>query len=379
MRIDGVTPVPTRILSFTKADGELVPAWFGDRDRPWLRDLIEDVHAFCGQRMGTLLQRWRDGDNDPRAGSRQAIAVHVLTGWLRRSAVAAAMREPRRQLFALAAGGMDRETALAQVAASHQLELGQLSEDLFADLPDQRRICLPTPSPESGGLISRANLALARGMLRHASSAEILIRGGSRTVLKTAWLRGMRVAVAQTKTGATRISWQQTTAGARNVLGSIVPLLPWTHRYRLRALCTIGELRGFVVLATGDQMQPSAEPRLYDSKLEQSFAREFVQAMPDWQLIREPIAIATPHGLAFPDFELRPRRGGAPWLCEIAGLRNPKALHAKLSLLDAHPRLILCLPIAAVPSERSTHPRLVAFRRRVPIEAVIEAIQIATV
>jgi hypothetical protein len=36
-RIHGVGPVPTRILSFTRADGELVPALLGNRDRPWLR------------------------------------------------------------------------------------------------------------------------------------------------------------------------------------------------------------------------------------------------------------------------------------------------------------------------------------------------------
>lgn len=372
MRIDGVTPVPAHLLSLTQADGELIPTWLGDRDRPWLRDLIEDAHAFCGQRIGTLLQRWRNGEHDPRAGSRQAIAVHVLTGWLRRSAVAVAMREPRQQLFALAADGVDRETALARTAASHELGVEQLREDLFADLPDQRRIRWPTRGPESGTLICCVNLALARGMLRHAHSAEVLIRGGSRAVLKTAWLRGIRIEVAQTKTGATRLSWQQATAPPRNhVLGSIVPLLPWTHRYRLRAKCTIAGLRGDLVFATGDPIQPSAEPRLYDSKLEQSFAREFVQAMPGWQLIREPTAITTAHGLAFPDFELRPLRGGKPWLCEIAGLRDPSALAAKLSLLDAHPRLILCLPMASVPSAMSTHPRVVAFRRKVPIEAVL--------
>ena len=61
MRIDGITRLPARLLSFTSADGELVPTWFGDRDRPWLRDLLDDAEALAGQPFEVWRRRWARG------------------------------------------------------------------------------------------------------------------------------------------------------------------------------------------------------------------------------------------------------------------------------------------------------------------------------
>jgi len=176
-----------------------------------------------------------------------------------------------------------------------------------------------------------------------------------------------------------RLTWQRSHPhGHRIALASLVPLLPWTYRYRLRAACTIARTRGDLVIATGDPVQPGPEPRAYDSKLEQSFAAEFVRAMPDWVIVREPTAIVTSHGMAFPDFAMQHRDRRPGWLCEVSGLRNPAALTAKLALLDAHPRMILCLPRHAVPNELRGHARIVPFARKVPIHAVVAAITAST-
>ena len=114
MRIDGITRLPARLLSFTSADGELVPTWFGDRDRPWLRDLLDDAEALAGQPFEVWRRRWARGDPDPRAGrTRQRIAVHVLAAWLKRRSRTPPRSELRRTLFELGASGVPREAALA--------------------------------------------------------------------------------------------------------------------------------------------------------------------------------------------------------------------------------------------------------------------------
>lgn len=43
--IAGVAALPTALLCFSQTEGELVPAWLSDRDRPWLRDLLDESAA----------------------------------------------------------------------------------------------------------------------------------------------------------------------------------------------------------------------------------------------------------------------------------------------------------------------------------------------
>lgn len=376
MPIVGGTPVPTRLLSYTLTDGELVPSWLSDRDRPWLRDLIWDSRAFVGRPFTELTRRWQVSVDDPRAGRRQAIAQHALTTMLRASGRPPSRTRIRRQLFALAATGVARQSALHEVAAAHDLTAEQLQATLFHDLPAHRLVTWPEAEIDASMLSLRANVALVRGMLRHAQHIVLDVLGGTRALLKTAWLRGAHVDVLHNQAGTTRLTWQRTVTNPRSdAIGSLLALLPWTNRYRLRADCIILGDRGDVVLSTGDPLQPGPEPRLFDSLLEQSFAHDFARAMPDWVLVREPTAIATTHGLAFPDFALQPPHRAPGWLCEVAGLRDGRALEAKLALLDAHPRLILCLPQAVVVGPLCRHARIVPFRRRIPIDLVTAAMR----
>lgn len=368
MRIAGVAPLPTRLLSYTAADGELVPAWLSERDRPWLRDLVGDAEAFAGRPVGELALRWQRSEPDPRAGRRWPIAAHVLVHWLRRAAQNPPMSHLRQQVFALAAAGADAAQAFATVARRQQLDAAELARTLYADLPHNRIVRWPDPAPDLSHLMWSANLALARGMLRHAVAAEIKLRGAARTLLKTAWLLGVTPTVSTDAAGTTTATWRRGRNGrATRILGSLLALLPWAERYRLRATCQIGVDRGDLVVGTGDAILPGPEPRLYDSHLERVFANDFRRGMPGWTLLREPAALETEQGLAFPDFELRPPGGATPWLCELAGLRDPGHLPAKLALLTAHDRLVLCLPERAVPDALRGHARVVPFRRRVCI------------
>jgi uncharacterized protein len=373
--IAGAAPLPLGRLSFTVADGELVPAWLGDRDRPWLRDLLAAAEAFVGRPFAELALHWRRSDPDPRAGRRHAAAVHVLAHWLRTHAVRADRRAARLALFELVASGHERDHALAVVAAQHRVAVDELAATLYDDLPERRAVRWPEPPPEPGNLALAANTALVRGMLRRAVAAELQVHGGSRTLLKTAWLLGAVPTIRSEPVASTTMSWPDTRTTRHAALPAIVSLLPWARRYRLRATIVLPHARGDLVLTSGDPLLPAPEPRPFDSALEREFARDFVRLLPDWEVVREPTAIVTGDTLAFPDFELRPRSGGPSWLCEVAGLRDPGALPNKVALLTRCPRLVLCLPECHVTPELRQHPRVVPFRRRVDVHAVRAVIE----
>src|SRR5262245_29943443 len=372
----GVGPLPLRLLSCTAVDGELVPGWLDDRDRPWLRDLLHDVDAAGGQPLCRLERRWRRGEPDPRAGRRAAVAQHVLLRLLR-AAARAPSRTPVRQALFAAAAERPRDAALACVAGALATTPAALLAQLFADLPRERPVPRPEPPLDAGHVLLTANLALAQGLLRRATSAVLWLHGGSRAALRTAWLHGAHFRVRACDGAATELHWEPPAPGPARGLAAIVPVLPWVQRYRLQARCRVGEGRGLVVLATGDPILPGPEPRAFDSALERAFARDFAARAPDWQLLREPLPLVVGGRLAFPDFELRHRPSGRRWLCELSGLRDLAALPAKAALLAAVPRLLLCLPRCLVPPELAAHPRVVLFDRRLDARDVLGALAAA--
>lgn len=101
-------------------------------------------------------------------------------------------------------------------------------------------------------------------------------------------------------------------------LGSLLPVLAWTRRFRLEADC---ELRGrdvTVALASGDPIFPSEETRRFDSQVEERFSRDFGRTGLD--PVREPEPIQTGGHLVFPSFAVHPRpEPSGRWLVEIGG------------------------------------------------------------
>ena len=352
-----------------------MPAWFSDRDRPWLRDLLLEAEAAAGHPLVDLEQRWRRSDADPRAGPRLRVAQHVLRALLRHGTGPPRMTAIRQELFAAAARGVGREQALASVAAAHGRSAAALARELFADLPHERRVVWPQAiEPARFSLV--ANRAIAQSLLLQADTATLHLAGASRVLLRTAWLLGTGLTLEGIAGNGVHLRWRRGEAGrgARS-LAALVGLLPWSRRYCLRARCTVHDIAGTFVLATGDPILPGPEPRRFDSKLERDFARDFATAAPDWDLLREPFPVAIAGGLAFPDFELRRRASPHRWLLELAGLRDRGALAGRLALLAAEPRYVLCVPRRLVPPDWTGHPRLVPFSRRVAVADVLARVR----
>jgi len=130
----------------------------------------------------------------------------------------------------------------------------------------------------------------------------------------------------------------------------------------------------------GDPIFPSAEPRRFDSQVEERFARDFGRAAPGWTVVREPEPIRAGAHLVFPDFAIHPRHDpGDRWLVEIVGFWTAGYLAAKLDRLrEARiANLVLCIDEDRNVGSHDlpTPSRVVRYRRRIDPSAVLRVLR----
>jgi uncharacterized protein len=324
--------------------GTVLPFFLTARDHPWLGILMEEIDRFRGRPRRELAERLRAPlpCAAPFLKSRAAAAV-LLRLW---KAVEDAPVDPvlaRESVFQAAAArpGAARESVLADVAGLLAVSVADLEAALFADLPDERIVRAPDAIPSVQDAALRVNMAIARSLLTRATVVVIRAEGSIRPVVRQARLRGLLCTVhADPRPPEIEISgpfalFRRTLIYGR-ALGELLPFLTRTARFELRARCCLGGQEGDLTLRSGDPIEPLAESKTFDSKLEARFARDFKRAAPAWDLIREPEPIRAGDSLVFPDFVVRhrldPRR---EHLLEIVGFWTADYLERKLARLRA--------------------------------------------
>jgi predicted nuclease of restriction endonuclease-like RecB superfamily len=379
--------LPANLLSCEFRGPAAIPRFLGEADRPWVRTLIEECDRFAGRPLRELEARLRD----PAPGApddKRRLVAHLLLG-MARSRIESPVppREARAALF-MAAGrfpGNAREAVIARCAGELGVSPAALMGSLFADLPSER-IAVPPPSLDPGDVVLRANLALAQGLLARAFAVKIALEGNARAVARHAALRGLICSatrgagddLARVEISGPFALFRRTLLYGR-ALGAVVPVLAWTRRFQLEATCDIRGRRAVVMLATGDPIFPSREPRRFDSRLEERFARDFAHVARDWTILREPEPIDAAGHLFFPDFAIHPRLDPSRrWFVEIVGFWTPEYLANKLERLRRAriSNLVLC-----VDADRNlgdgdlpASAALVRYRRRVDAAKVLEIV-----
>lgn len=380
--------IPWSLLDYADRAGELVPCFLGEADTIWLRALLDAYERFVGRRR-------RDLDEHlqaplpvayPSRGLRRAR--HVLDGlWDNETVGGVAPRDLREAVFTEAAAGVRRDLAFARVARRLGLRPGEVEASLFADLPSERRLAPRPARLNPWELALRVNLAMAQSVLRRSRRVLLDVEGHARALVAQAKWGGLMCVAKPGRSGAhltLEISgpmalFRRALVYSRALAG-LVPQLLWCDRFHLRADCELdGEPRCFV-LRSGDPIFPAAEPRRFDSKVEARFFDDFRRAAPDWDLIREPEALAVGSTLIFPDFALQHRRHRwRRWLLEIVGFWTPDYLQRKLGQLGQVGRrdLILCVDAdrQCAKEEAVGRDRIVEYRRRVDPAEVLRIIE----
>jgi predicted nuclease of restriction endonuclease-like RecB superfamily len=381
--------LPDPLLSYSVVGTLVVPHFLGEHDHPWLQALLEEHDRFIGRPQRELEARLREPLPCQSPPNKLRLAIQVLAR-LRRGQGNTAMVPPRRAralVFAEAArAAAPPHIVLSTVAASLGVTAGDLRDSLFADLPGERLVGAPAQPVSAVELALRSNLALVQALLFHATTVRIDVEGHTRALVRHAKWRGLICIVAErsgTSNPTLELSgpfalFRKTRLYGR-ALGELVPLLAWCPRFRLRAECVFSGRRLTLQLGTGDPVFPASAPRLYDSRLEERFAREFRRLAPEWDVLREPEPIPADGTLIFPDFALQHRSNRARrWLLEIVGFWTPDYVTRKLALYRSArlSNLILCIDEQRNCAEADLPPGVLVlrFRRRVDAAAVLRVI-----
>lgn len=388
--------VPERLLQFAIAGREALPRYLTEADHPWLRILIEEYQRFDGKRIDQLRERLREPLPCYAPEGKAKLAMHVMDRLCGngRPAPPVAPRLARKTLFTEAqrsrgrSATWDRGQALASAASNLGISPAGLLEFLFADLPAERRVALPTPIPGPSDLALRANLSLAQGFLQRSSRVTLEVEGNARAVVRQVLLRRLLCIVhprPRPQTAALEISgpyslFKRTILYGR-ALASLVPVLHACDRFRLTAEAVLRGRELIVTLQSGDPIFPGVPtPSRYDSQLEERFAREFRQAASDWDLTREPEPLRAGEHLIFPDFAIHHRRDRSRRvLLEIVGFWTPRYLHSKLERLrDADVRnLILCIDdsLNCANDALPEIAHIIRYKRRIDVAAVLAVVE----
>lgn len=376
----------------------LVPHFFTEGDRPWIRLFYGEFLRLEGRPRRDFVERFAEPLPFAAPARKRELLFQLL---LRLSSDDAAERLPRglrarslrAQLFGRAAQSEAkerRERAIDAVSAQTGIAPEELLTRAFSDLRLQRPVVgIPGDlSPES--LQLRANLALAQSLLARSASISLRARGNARSLVRQAKLRRLICTVIQPGSAGDpvlEVSGPLSIFGHTllygRALAELLPIAAWCGEFELSALCRVRGREGVLELGSRDPIQPSSEPRLFDSKVEIRFARDFLKAQDDWDLIREPEAVpvpGVPPTLIFPDFMLQHRRDPRlRWWVEIIGFWTPEYLERKLARLRAArlDRLLLLVDQSLTCSKAPELPagaQLLCFKRKVDVAEVLRAI-----
>lgn len=115
-----------------------------------------------------------------------------------------------------------------------------------------------------------------------------------------------------------------------------------------------------------------ATPPVFDSGLEETFARRFGNEREGWRLLREAVVLETGGSLLVPDFVFR-HEDGTEVLLEIVGYWTPEYLEEKFRKLGGvrAPNLIVAVPRPLALRAGALPATVVSFKRRLRVSDVL--------
>jgi hypothetical protein len=370
---------------------EAVPFWLVPEDHGWLRVLIDDFARLDGRPCREAASFLQEPPRSPAPAGKRRMAIWTLQGLCARERPPVDAAKLRDALAAEAQSARDRGTfrraaVIAACAQRFGLTAAMAEEHMFADLPGERRLRIPEPLPDPISLASRTNLALAQSLLRLSSEVVLEVHGAARAIVRQVRLRRLLCTIRREGRDGARLhisgpfSLFRHTTMYGHALAAVLPLLPWCDSFSLAATCMLHGRPINLHLRTGDPIPAGEQPRTYDSRLEERFARDFARANLDWDLVREPEPVEADGVLVFPDFAIVHRRDQARrFLLEIVGFWTPEYLREKLDRLRAMPvaPLVLCIDrgLNCSAGELPSHARVIWFQKRIDPHAVLAAIE----
>jgi len=367
------------------------PAYLDDRYTSLARTLLLHYQAFEGKPYRDLEKALAELSSTDHHESRVIRGLRQVIEECLDLSVASPM-EPKRireAVFVLRAKDqeLDPETVYRRAAA----ELGLLDQPLqgylYADLRPERLIHFspePLTAPE---ILSRYNFRLLQGLFLHAERVDIESDGNARAIYRFAKLNGLMVD-ARRGQGKGRelcleisgpLSLFQHTRRYGLALARFLPACAVSERYSIKARLALHGRRLQLEVTHADRvLSTHRPPRLFDSKLEERFYKDFVRLGSRWSMAREEQLIPVGTTVFLPDFSFRLE--SRPELrvdLEILGFWTRDYLARKRSILSRLPdlKIILCVDRKLVCDRKPASFPSIEFTGRVPAEKVLEALE----
>ena len=376
------------------------PHFIGHNDEPWIQSLLDEYQRFEGRPIRDWHQRLKEPlpFYHPRRKLRFVIKAFDEMFSFQKSHPRKKIQEMRHELFQLSENFpydnprdlMERRSNiignLSGSLISDAEERGESFEHiLFSDLRSERLLA-PIPADTSiSDLILAANTYLIKSIIQRSQRIDISLRGKLRPIVRQASLRGL-ICVAHTHSGSTEFDAFLSLSGPLGLfrhtklygrlLTEIVPFLPLTDRFSLKAFVPERDQMRIWTIQSGDPIR-QASTQKFDSQIERNFFRDFCKVTSDFDLIREPQAVAVDDRIIFPDFAIRHRTNCEQfWLLEIVGYWTNAYLQKKIESLQQAKikNLIICVSRKLGCSDQwPSNAQLIFFDRWVDPSEVLRA------
>jgi hypothetical protein len=277
-------------------------------------------------------------------------------------------------------------TTEADIKAKLAAELGRswqdLDRDLFADVPEFRRLRLFDGLDNGEALLSRYNVAQIQVALFDALSMMIWADDDFKTILRYAKLAGLMHTIERTSSNQYRIRLDGPVSVLRQThrygaaMAKFLPALIACRSWRMHALLRCKRPRGHFALelSSNDGLHSRMPtPAEFDSKVEERFSTEWGDQQDGWTLKRETEVLHRGQKVFVPDFVLE-HSDGRRVLLEIVGYWTTAYLEAKLRTLQLFQptRILVALSQSAAKSLPQFSNRTVLYKSFLRVKDVLQ-------
>ena len=396
--------LPSNLLRAKVSRGRIRPIYASlDLDTRALAERITGEFRYgMGKRKGELLERLKEVE-DEGYDFKLVRGMSTLLEWRCTFQVESALnsREARTAVFEEASRGRasslaERNRVIETVSGQLGISPEGLERTLFNDLEDE--LILRDFKPLDPGLLIRYyNLCLTQTLLFKSLRVEFSASGNWKNIFREVKRLGLIYSVERDDDGA---GYRVTLDGPLSLFKmterygtSIAKLLPqiiasnsWSIKAEILARSRgrvysfepdCEELKGLITNVEKEVAghEEQAQAKLYDSTVEERFAKSFLSYNSGWVLRREPEPLIAGTHVLIPDFSFE--KYGAKVYLEVVGFWTSEYLKRKISKLSSIANVDLIIAadesLACSKLERlKTKALVIYYKKDVPMKPIIE-------
>jgi predicted nuclease of restriction endonuclease-like RecB superfamily len=392
--------LPSNLLRAKISAGKIRPLYASlDLDTIALAERISGIFRDAtGKRRGELLEKLRDveeGGNDFKLIRglstllERRCEFEAETAFNPKEARMAVFEEAsRRRTSSLEA----RNGVIQTVSTKLGISPEAMERTLFSDLEDE--VILRDFKPlDAQRLLKQYNLSVTQTLLFKSLRVEFTASGNWKNIFRDVKRFGLIYSVERGNDGGFKISLdgplslfkmtERYGTSIAKILPQIVASDSWSIRAEILArsrgrVYTFeadgSELNGIILSAT-DSPRDGVRPSLYDSTIEERFARSFLSYGSGWVLKREPEPLVTGTHVLIPDFSFE--KNGAKVYLEVVGFWTSEYLERKINKLKQVTGIDMIVAadksLACSKLERlKSNALVIYYEKEVPLKPIIE-------